>query len=124
ADELLKKYTYAMTISSSDKEVTKKLKKVKSVLQHMDITMSQAPFPLKNTQFWAAPNSEAMKLEANGMVLQKTYFDGKTGYNTNMQTGKTDMTADEIASKNKSTGLIPEMNFATSGMSYELLGIE
>lgn len=124
ADELLKKYTYAVMQTSNDKDVNKKLKKVKSVLQHIDITMSQAPFPLKSTQFWAAPNSEAMKLEANGMILQKTYFDGSAGYSSNMQTGKTDMTADEIAAKKKSTGLIPEMNFATSGMTYELLGIE
>lgn len=124
ADELLKKYTYAVTQSSSDKEVSKKLKKVKSVLQNIDMTMSQAPFPFKSTQLWAAPNSEAMKLEAQGMMLQKTYFDGSAGYNMNMQTGKTDMTAEEIAAKNKSMGLIPEMNYATSGMTYELLGIE
>jgi len=41
-----------------------------------------------------------------------------------MQTGKTDMSAEEVAAKNKSIGLIPEMNYNTSGMSYELLGIE
>ena len=34
------------------------------------------------------------------------------------------LTAEEIAAKNKSIGLFPEMNYATSGMKYELLGIE
>src|SRR5690606_31562447 len=31
---------------------------------------------------------------------------------------------EEIAAKQKSIGLWPEMNYATSGMEYEILGIE
>jgi hypothetical protein len=54
----------------------------------------------------------------------KTYYDGKTGATTNMQTGKKELTAEEIAAKQKTVGLIPEINYATSGMTTELLGIE
>lgn len=124
ADELLKNYVTAVTQTTSPKQLAKKLKAVKSVQQKLDITMSQAPFPMQSTMLWTAPNGEGMKLEAGGMMLQKTYFDGKIGFETNMQTGKSDLTAEEIASKNKSVGLFPEMNYATSGMKYELLGIE
>jgi hypothetical protein len=34
------------------------------------------------------------------------------------------MTAMEIASKKKSSSLFPEMNYATNGTNYELIGIE
>ncbi|HNR86415.1 MAG TPA: insulinase family protein, partial [Taishania sp.] len=124
ADELFKKYSLALTASKTVKERDKKLKKIKSVRQEVEMSMSQVPFPLKSVRFWAAPNSEVMTIEAQGMMVQKTYFDGTTGYNSNMQTGKKDLTAEEIAAKNKSTGLIPEINYTKSGMKYELLGIE
>lgn len=124
AEELFKKYSLLLTGSTSEKQRDKVLKKIKSVTQDIEMSMQQVPFPLKSVQFWGAPNSEVMTLEAQGMVVQKTYFDGKTGYNSNMQTGKKDLTAEEVAAKNKSIGLIPEINYKTSGMQYELLGIE
>jgi zinc protease len=124
AEELFKKYSLLLTASTSEKQRDKILKKIKSVTQDIEMSMQQVPFPLKSVQFWGAPNSEVMTLEAQGMVVQKTYFDGKTGYSSNMQTGKKDLTAEEITAKNKSIGLIPEINYKTSGMQYELLGIE
>jgi hypothetical protein len=71
-----------------------------------------------------APSKEGSKMEGQGMVFMKTYYDGKAGATTNMQTGKKDLTAEEIAAKQKSVGLIPEINYAKSGMTTELLGIE
>jgi hypothetical protein len=41
-----------------------------------------------------------------------------------MQTGKVEMTTDELTAKTKTFGLFPEMNFATSGIAYEIVGIE
>ena len=58
------------------------------------------------------------------MVFQKSFFDGNVGSNTNMQTGKKEMTSEEIAAKKKSVGLFPELNYAKTGMDYQLLGIE
>jgi zinc protease len=123
-EQLIEKYVLAVTKSTSMKAAKKKLKKIKSYEQKMDLTMSQAPFPLKSTRVWVAPSTEGDKIEAQGMVFQKSFFDGTTGSTTNMQTGKAELSAEDIAAKKKSIGLIPEMNYATSGMTYELLGIE
>lgn len=124
AEQLFEKYSFYMTNTSSAKARDKVLKKIKSTTEEIEMSMAQIPFPLKSVKFWSAPNSEATTMEAQGMMLQKTYFDGKSGYSSNMQTGRKDMTAEEIASKNKSIGLIPEINYAKTGMQYELLGIE
>jgi hypothetical protein len=41
-----------------------------------------------------------------------------------MQGGREDLTAAEIAAKQKASGLIPELNYQANGMSYALKGIE
>lgn len=123
-DELINKYIYAVTQTTSMKAAVKKLKKIKSVEEKTDLTMAQVPFPMKSTKLWLSPNIEGQKLEGQGMVFQKSYFDGTTGGSSNVQTGSKEMTSEEIASKKKSFGLIPEMNYSTSGMTYELMGIE
>lgn len=124
ADELIEKYIRATTLTTSNKQLLKKLKKVKAVTKNTTLTMTQAPFPIQSKEVWTAPNGEGTKIEANGMVFQKSYFDGKTGYSSNMQTGKEDMKPEEIAARTKSTGLFPEMNYKTSGMKYEIVGLE
>lgn len=121
---LIEKYVTAVTQTTSMKAALKKMKKIKSVEKKTDLSMSQIPFPLKSTDLWMAPNLEGQKLEGQGMVFQKSYFDGTTGASTSMQAGKKDMTAEEIAAKKKSSGLFPEMNYATIGMVYEIVGIE
>jgi hypothetical protein len=123
-ETLLTNYLNAVTLTTSQKARLKKLKKIKSVTEETELTMSQIPFPLKSTKIWVSPSTEAQKLEGQGMVLQKSYFDGNAGSSTSMQTGKKDLTAEEVAAKKKSYGLFPEMNYATSGMTYEILGIE
>jgi predicted Zn-dependent peptidase len=121
---LLEKYVLATTKTASIKAAKKKLKKIKTYQELTDLSLAQIPFPLKSTKVWMAPSKEGSKMEGQGMVFMKTYYDGKTGATTNMQTGKKDMTTEEIAAKQKSVGLIPEINYATSGMTTELLGIE
>lgn len=123
-DELISKYISAVTLTNSPKALTKKIKKVKSLEEVMELTMDQVPFPLKSTRVWIAPNSEGQKMEGQGMVFQKSYFDGTAGGSSSMQGGKTELSAEEIAAKKKSVGMFPEMNYATSGMIYEILGIE
>lgn len=124
ADVLLNNYILAVTQSENMKAATKKVKKIKTLSRKVDLTAEQIPFPLSMTEVWMAPNMEGQKLEGQGMLLQKSYFDGKTGAAVSMQAGKKEMTADEIAAKTKSVGLIPEMNYATSGMKFEMVGIE
>jgi predicted Zn-dependent peptidase len=123
-DQLIEKYIYAVTKTTTLKAAAKKLKKVKSVEKKTELSMAQIPFPLSSTDLWVAPNHEGQKLEGQGMTFQKSYFDGTTGGSSSMQAGKKDLTTEEIAAKQKATGLFPELNYSKTGMKYELVGIE
>jgi predicted Zn-dependent peptidase len=120
-DELIEKYLFAVSLTSSAKELAKKVKKVKSYERVIDMSSPQIPFPLKMTEYFVSPTTEAQKMEGQGIV---SYYDGSTGFKLDMQSGKKDMTPDELASKKKSSGLFPEMNYKTNGTNYELTGIE
>ena len=123
-DELLDAYVAAVVPGLSGKKLAKKFKKIKSMKEVYEFNMSQMPFPLMSTRVWVSPNSSASKMEANGMMIQKEYFDGNSGASFNMQTGSEALSEDEIAAKKKSVGIIPEMNYSDSGIKYELIGIE
>ena len=123
-DELIEKYLFAVSLTSSAKELSKKVKKVKSYERVIDMSSPQIPIPLKMTEYFVSPTTEAQKMEGQGMVFQKSYYDGSTGFKFDMQSGKKDMTSDELASKKKSSGLFPEVNYKTNGTNYELTGIE
>jgi len=123
-EQLIEKYVFATTGTITMKAANKAIKKVKSVKQVMEMSAQQIPAPLTMTTYFVAPNKEAMKIEMQGMMIQKEYFDGKAGASSNMQTGKKELTAEEISSKQKSAGLFPELTYATSGMKVELVGIE
>ncbi|HLP54169.1 MAG TPA: pitrilysin family protein [Fluviicola sp.] len=124
ADQLLEKYILAVTQTTSMKAAVKKVKKIKNVTKVMELSAQQFPGTLKMTDIFQAPNSDASSLEMQGMVLQRQYFDGTNGGSTNMQEGKKPMSPEDLAAKKKSVGLFPEMNYKTSGMTYELKGIE
>lgn len=123
-ETLIEKYIFAVTQTSTLKQVQAKMKKLKSYSEEQKVTIPQAPFPLKSTKVWIAPNQEGVKLEGNGMVFQKEYFDGTKGGTSSMQEGPKELTPEEIAAKLKLVGLFPELNYATSGISYEITGIE
>jgi hypothetical protein len=114
----------AVTLTNSPKALAKKMKKIKSISKETSISIPGAPMTLKLTEVNIAPNKEAMKLEAQGMVFTSSYFDGTKGAEKNMQTGEKTMTDAEIAAKKKSAGFFPEMFYKTTGMTYELKGIE
>ncbi len=124
ADQLIEKYLFAATKTTSAKEMAKKLKKVKSVKKDIELSTDQMPIAIKMTEVFVSPNKEAMKIEAQGMTFQSSYYDGTKGAETNMQTGKKEMTSEEIASKKKGEGLFPEMNYKKGGMTFEIQGIE
>lgn len=124
ADQLLDNYVAAILPDLNSKMIAKKLKKIKSMQEVYEFTMSQMPFPMTSTRVWISPNITGSKLEAQGMVFQKEYVGPTEGVSTNMQTGSEKYSAEKLAAKQKSTGLIPEMNYKASGMEYELLGIE
>jgi zinc protease len=123
-EQLMDNYIFAVTQTKSKKELSKKFKRIKSYERVMEMTSVKIPIPLKMTDYWIAPGTEAQKMEGQGMIFQKLYCDGKSGFTYSMQAGKKEMTAMEIASKKKSSSLFPEMNYATNGTNYELIGIE
>ncbi|MFM6933878.1 MAG: M16 family metallopeptidase [Flavobacteriales bacterium] len=124
ADQLIDQYVMALTSTANKKAALKKLKSIKSYERVFELKGDQIPFALKSTEIFVAPVTEGQKLEGQGMVFQKSFYDGKTGFTFNMQTGKTDLTAEELTNKAKSSGLVPEINFAAKGINYELVGIE
>jgi zinc protease len=124
ADELIVKYAYAVTMTNNQKALTKKISKIKSVERKADATIEGAPMALTRTEIFVAPNKEYEKIEASGMTVMSTSFNGKTGYTTNMQEGRKDLTADEIAAKQRTSGLIPELSYKNSNVTYEIKGIE
>ena len=123
-EQVIERYIYTVTQTKNQKELMKKLKKIKSYERVIDMTSAAIPIPLKMTDYWIASVTEAQKMEGQGMVFQKSYYDGKAGFTYNMQTGKKELTAEELESKRKSSGLFPEMGYASNGTNYELTGIE
>jgi len=122
ADQLIQKYLFAVTKTTTEKAMVKKLKKIKSVEKTTEFDLQGMKASM--TDIYAAPNKEYMRMEASGMVFVSSYYDGTKGATTNMQTGKKELTAEELASKKKAEGLFPEMNYKASGMTYDLKGIE
>jgi predicted Zn-dependent peptidase len=124
ADQLIDAYAMALTNTSSKKAALKKVKAIKTYTRISEMSSEQIPFVLTSTDYFWDGGKEASKMEMPGMVLQKSYFDGKTGFTFSMQGGREDLKAEEIAAKQKATGFIPELNYKTNGMTYEIKGIE
>jgi predicted Zn-dependent peptidase len=124
ADELIDNYAMALTGTSSKKAATKKVRAIKSYVRISEMSSAQIPFALSSTDYFWDGSKEASKMEMPGMVLQKSYFDGTSGYTFSMQGGREDLKAEEITAKQKASGLIPELNYKVNGMSYEIRGIE
>lgn len=124
ADEIIENYLTAVFPDTKAKKRKKVLKKIKSMEVVLEMTSAEIPFPITVKSIWKAPNISAQLTEGQGMVFSSSYSDGSTGKTQAMGQGESEMTADEIAANNKSIGLIPEYNYSTSGMKYEVVGIE
>jgi predicted Zn-dependent peptidase len=124
AAQLIEKHALAMTKKSDLKSAKESIKTIQSFEKVTNMTSPQIPIPLTITEAWSYPNIAGDKMEGQGMVLQKSYFDGKAGGTTSMQGGNTALSDVEILARAKTVGVIPELNFTTTGMKYELRGIE
>jgi hypothetical protein len=124
ADQLIDSYVMALTGTSSKKAALKKVKAVKSYVRVSELSSEQIPYALSSTDYFWEGVKEASKMEMPGMVLQKSYYDGVSGYTFSMQNGREDLKAEEVAAKQKASGFIPELNYKANGMSYEIKGIE
>lgn len=125
ADQLIEKYLFATTQTASMKEMKKKLDKTKSVKKVVELRSEAfGPMVITATEVFQSPNKEGQRMEAQGMVVMSSYYDGTKGGEASMQGGKKELTADELAAKKKTEGLFPEVNYKTVGLPYELKGIE
>ncbi len=96
---------------------SKSLSGVKTVLTNVDISIQGAPFKPSGVIKTMFPNKESMEMSVEGMgTIMKQKFDGKTGY-AEQQGRKTEMTADEIAEKQKEKGLFPETYLSEDAVS-------
>jgi predicted Zn-dependent peptidase len=96
---------------------SKSLSGVKTILTNVDISIQGAPFKPSGVIKTMSPNKESMEMSVEGMgTIMKQKFDGKTGY-AEQQGRKTEMTADEIAEKQKEKGLFPETYLSEDAVS-------
>ena len=123
-DELINNYLSKVTMTGDSKTRSEKLSKVKSILTISEFSSPQMPFKITMTSYKKSPNTEALKMEGQGMTFMRSYFNGKNGNTYNMQTGKNDLSEDEINAKKMSKGYFPEKYYSELELDYELLGIE
>ncbi|MEQ8624191.1 MAG: insulinase family protein [Vicingaceae bacterium] len=99
----------------------KKLKKVESISMDMSASMQGTPFNLNVVNV----NGEKLlqTVQVNGMVVQKTVYNGETGQTSSPQ-GKTMMSEEELADMKFETVIFPELLYNTEDYSIELLGID
>jgi predicted Zn-dependent peptidase len=110
-NEILEQYVLAMTQSSNLAAAAKKIKKIKTVVQKASMTSDKIPFPLTSFELYTNQGVRAEKIEFNGQVAQSKYYDGTTGYEKSMQTGKVAFDDNKLKAARLETALFPEMDW-------------
>lgn len=126
-DQLLNKYIMATTQTSTMKDAEKVISKIKTLKQVLDAKPSGAPVTLNIATYFEAPSSSAMVMSMNGNMMQKQFFNGKTGGSvaSMMMGGKTtELSPEEVAEKIKTAGVLPEMNYLKNDVKAVLLGMK
>ena len=126
AQQVINDYLLAITGKENLDDVKKVYKKLKGIKSVMNGAISQGgqEFSMTFTTYQKAPNSFKMEINAMGMVVQKEVFNGSTGGSMNMQTGKQDLSAEEIAKKKITSALDKELRYKELGYQLELMAIE
>ncbi|MFZ9581857.1 MAG: M16 family metallopeptidase, partial [Crocinitomicaceae bacterium] len=113
-DALLTEIVLKTTGTGNLEAAKKKISKVKTLVQKSSMTTEQIPFPLQNVSIYTNKGIKAEKVEVQGNVAQKQYFNGKEGYQFSMQTGKKSLSAIEIEMESTEMGVVPELLWLTS----------
>ncbi|MFM7388730.1 MAG: hypothetical protein ACKO5L_11290, partial [Bacteroidota bacterium] len=126
ANEVLEKYVLAMTQSTTLAKAQKKIGKVKNVLQKASLSSDKIPFPLNSFDLYTSDGVRAERIEFNGTVAQSKYYDGMTGFEKNMQTGKTPFDDNKMKAAKLEKALFPEMDWMlpANARYVNLMGIE
>ncbi len=125
-NDVLEKYVLAMTQSTTLAQAQKKIGKVKNVLQKASLSSDKIPFPLKSFDLYTSTGVRAERIEFNGTVAQNKYYDGMTGFEKNMQTGKTPFDDNKMKAAKLEKALIPEMDWmkTENATVVSMMGIE
>ena len=94
-----------------------KVKAVKTTVTTANATIQGTPLVM--TMKAAAPNKSSQEISVMGNTMQKTVFNGTSGYSSS-RGQKKDMTAEEIAKAKTESGIFKDLTYA----SGELLRIE
>jgi len=97
------------------------LKKVTSYTVNMGMSMQGMTLDVQQKKM--APNMEMMEIKMGTNVVNKTMFDGTTGYE--MQMGqKKEMTAEAIAEKKAQSSLFEQVDYLTNKYTIKTIGTE
>ncbi|MFP5470875.1 MAG: insulinase family protein [Bacteroidia bacterium] len=121
AQKVVDDYVYASSMTKNAKELKKKLKATKSI--NVKMTGEVQGFSMTMTRL-QTQGKYYESVEAMGQVFQKKVFNGKTGYQSNMMSGKGDLEGEELEEAKLNANYIPEMLYATNGYKLELKGLE
>jgi outer membrane lipoprotein-sorting protein len=119
---------YLMTITGKENmdDVAKVYKKIKGLKIVMKASISQGEQTINMSMmvYSKAPNFYKMEINAMGMVVQKEVFNGTSGGSMNMQTGKKELTDQEIKEKQVSLYIDKELRYDQLGYVLNLESIE
>ena len=107
---------YINAIGGKDKAMT-----VKTVHSMANVTIGGAPFKPTADIKQMAPNKESLEMSIEGMgVIVKQKFNGEAGY-SEQQGLKKELTAEEIAEKQATNSIFPELYYTADNTSLESL---
>jgi predicted Zn-dependent peptidase len=121
AEKVLDKFIEARYGMPAGKKLKKKLKKIKDITIKMEASMQGQT--INFTRYSKAPNKFAMTISMGEMVVQKQTFNGSKGKISGMQ-GNKDIEGDELEDLKASSVMFGDVDYATTGNTYVLLGIE
>jgi zinc protease len=122
-ETILEKYLMNITGTENIKKALKKLNKVKGLKRETELISTQIPAPILQTEYIDSKGKETMLLTMGANILQKSAYNGVTGYEED-QRGKTPLSSEALIAKKKVYGVFPEVNFFSNDLTFEVLGIE
>lgn len=101
----------------------KKLKKIKDATINAGATMQGMPISLD--LYYKTPDKMFMQVGSGAMVFAKQIYNAGKGVSSSPMSGENKaIEGDELASMKEAAMIFPEMYYASSGYTFELLGIE
>ncbi|MFT5602916.1 MAG: zinc protease [Flavobacteriales bacterium] len=121
AEKVIEDYVLTYTQTASIKDAQKKLKKIKTITMKSETEVQGMALEINVKKM--APNLMYNEMSMNGMVVNKSVFNGKTGGNSGMQ-GESKMEDKEIEEMKVSAMLHSDVKLEELGYTTELKGIE